>query len=154
MACSSAYTPRRSASLKILMENGQPMLLKNGHYHTLGLFGGGLVDAVADHPQALEYAEAFRDGTAWGFGTAIAGAVVAGLSPLALAVKTEGDAHGPSDQAVATTLGVAAAGLLAYCVGLAMVIEAQPRQFDAINRYNDAIEEGWLPPTATPTGGE
>ncbi|MBI5609864.1 MAG: hypothetical protein HY902_13410 [Deltaproteobacteria bacterium] len=147
-ACSSAYTPRRSAALKLLMENGQPTLLKNGSYTPMGMFGGGLVEAVAEHPQALEYAEAYRDGTVWGFGTAIAGAVVMGLSPLALAADGNANNRGPSDQAVNTTLAVAGVGLIAYCVGLAMVVDAQPHMFDAINRYNDAVEEGWRPPAA------
>ncbi len=145
-ACSSAYTPRRSAALKLMMESGQPVLAKNGMYVPMGMFGSGLVEAVAEHPQALEYAEAYRDGTVWGFGTAIAGAVVMGLSPLALATDGNSSNRGPSDRAVNTTLAVAGIGLVAYCVGLAMVVDAQPHMFDAINRYNDAVEEGWRPP--------
>lgn len=148
VACSSAYTPRRGPQLKLTMEGGQPMVVKSGVYTPMGLFGGGLVEAVADNPAALEHAEAYRDGSVSGLLTALGGALAMGLSPLALA--TDANARGPSERAVRTTIGVAVAGLVAYAVGLGMVVNAQPRMFDAINRYNDDLEVAALPTAATP----
>ena len=95
---------------------------------TLGLFGGGLVDVVADVPLALEHARAARRSTV---GAAVA--AVAGVAALALAVD---DLYGdPSGGEVALLVGGFG---LSLASGL-LTVQAQREQARAVWEYNRVV---------------
>jgi hypothetical protein len=124
------------------------MLVKNGQQYDLGLFGGGLVEAVESNPAAREHAESFRDHTIAGFAMALGGvAVTAGGSGLlAASVGTE------SRTSEVTGASLMLAGLGLAIAGLMVTTGAPPHMYDAINIYNDGVSPppGWPPPAGWP----
>lgn len=153
LACSSHYTPRRSAFVRLTMEAGQPMVVKNGVPYSLGLFGAGLAEAVRDNPRAAEHADAHHQGIVTGLVALVAGGVAIGASPLALLVGESDRNGGPTGNQEALFGGILLGGLGLYIFGAASLAAAQPRLYDAINQYNDDLVFGVapvdLPPTAT-----
>ena len=152
--CSSTYVPRRHQSLRLVIEAGVPSVVKNGRLYPVGLLGGGLVDATEDNPRAVEHAEAFHSGMTWGVVGYVAGLVGIVASPVALeAARNDNDR-------VALFGGLLLGGLAVSMLGVASMVSAQPRMYDAINVYNDDILFGpppaaeSLPPPASPTALE
>lgn len=143
--CTSTYMPKHTRQLRLIMVDGAPCVVREGRKYQIGL-GGGLVEAVADQPEALEHAEAFRDGRVWGLVLSVGGAavMVGGAPVLAVASQDEDGANVP------LVAGVVLAGLAAYSLGLGMIVASEPRMFDAINAFNDAVEAG---PPPGPAGG-
>ena len=148
-ACSTVYEPRYSPRIALVLDNGAPALVKRGKHTPLGLFGGALIDTVADDPAALELAEEFHSRNAIGFVAAMIGIAAIAATPVVLAAS---NCAGPRCEdpdrtpALATALG----GTVVLYFGLLYGMSSQPYLYDAINLYNDHASE--LPPDpVTPT---
>jgi len=120
------------------MENGKPMLVKNGTHYDPGVLGSGLVQVVEDNPEALEHAEAFRNRNILGLALSAGGAAFAlgGATVLAYSAARTG---GPSDVAALTSGTVMLSGIGLMMASTFVLMSAPPRFYDAINVYNDAV---------------
>ena len=143
-SCMTSYEPRVSPRIATVIEGGSPMLLKDGQRYRLGPFGGELEEAVAPHPVAMDHAAAFRNQLIGGFALSLAGIVPIGIGAGMFANASA------SHQDSAVPIAVLTSGLLAYAVGLGLIVSAQPHMYDAINIYNDWVDAG-MPAVATPT---
>lgn len=153
-SCASTYVPRRSQVLRIVVEGGQPMLVKQGRLYPIGVFGAGLVEVTEDNPRALEHAEAFHQGMTWGFVGYLAGLGVILASPVALAAGGQDRNGQPTSAGLGIFSGLLLGGMVVTGFGLASLTSAQPRMYDAINQYNDDLLFASLPEPepATPAG--
>ncbi len=127
--------------MSIVMDNGTPAYQRDGERYPHGFAGGGLVDAVESDEQAREAAETYHSRMTSGFiltltGTACAIGGVILLTPPENRTDTE--------TAIGTGALVCALGTL--IAGSVLVITAQPYQYDAINIYNDHVEQRRMMP--------
>jgi hypothetical protein len=151
--CATSYVPIPGRRVSIVLEGGNPKLSKGGRTYGIG-FGGGLVEAVGDHPEAERHAVAFRNGQITTFAL-IGGALASVLVGGALAfVYTGANNNGSPALAYGGIAG------LTVALGLdiaALIVSAntQPHLYDAINIYNDAVDPPHAPfpppPPPTPT---
>jgi hypothetical protein len=133
--CSSAYIPRASAHLSMRMDTGSLVYERDGKKFEGGLFGGEVDEAVQGVPLAEKYASDYKTGVTGGFVAVLAGAAaIIGGTSLSATEYGQGATTVPGW----TTVG---AGVVAYFVGLAWMLSSQPHLYDAINAYNDAIDE-------------
>jgi hypothetical protein len=130
------------------MQSGKPAVMKQGHVYEIGLLGGGLEDAVGNDPVARQHAQDFHDGMVTGFLESVAGGVglVAGTAfvtadAVSCDIRIGSNQSGCSSHPLLTagliSLGV---GVVLYTVGLVTMLRAQPHMYDAINVYNDHVE--------------
>jgi hypothetical protein len=143
LACSSEYMPRRPHHVAVVMRNGKPVYVRDGRTFEPGL-GGGLVEAVQGNPTAVAAAEELRSRQITGLVSMLLGtaAAVGGITwGTALAVNDR-----PNSQ-FAVPGALLIGGLVAMMVGTCYFATAQPYQWDAINIYNDGVDN------ATPTFG-
>jgi len=157
-ACAStSYTPRGDGRIVTVIEDGSPILMKDGQR----LPGGadGLDQAVAGNPAAEEHARSHRQASHLslaeqlvGLGAFIAGAIV---------VAPKQDAAG-NDLPISQQRSIAGSvlfvgGLTALIVSSFHMSSAQAHYLDAINVYNDGVPPrfpapppGWRPPGPVP----
>ena len=95
---------------------------------SLGLFGGGLEDVVADVPPALDHARAARRST-------VGAAVLSVTAAVALAFAFDDFYEEPSGTDVALLAG----GLGLSTAGVVLGLQAQRRQSRAVWEYNRAV---------------
>ncbi|HXU02722.1 MAG TPA: hypothetical protein VN903_17275 [Polyangia bacterium] len=156
-ACAStSYTPRNDGRIAQILEDGQPVLSKNGK--TIPANGDGLREAVAGNPVAEEHARSYSHGMHMSIAENLIGlgAFIAGT----LVVVPKKDAMG-NDLPVSSgrqTVGSALliGGLAALIVSGFQVSSAQAHFVDAINVYNDGLAypppppPGWRPVSPVP----
>jgi hypothetical protein len=121
--------------------NGNPAYVRDGKVYEGGIFGGDIVEAVRGNPEAESHARAYKNGMIGGFLSTLAGgaSMIGGLTLFALGSQSDtlGRDHNPTEQ----TAG-----------GLVLMLNAQPRMWDAINVYNDGIPMGPTPYGYPPPG--
>jgi hypothetical protein len=141
--CSTHYMPARGPHLRTIVEGGQLVYVHDGQEFSHGFAGGGLVDAVASDPQAKEAAETYEDHNVAGFVLDLGGTVVMIGGALAFGIAESDYQAGRSRDTSAEAIGGTAfvAGLAAAITGIALIASAQPYQYDAINIYNDHVDE-------------
>ncbi|MSP92940.1 MAG: hypothetical protein EXR79_14245 [Myxococcales bacterium] len=137
-ACSSTYTPRRGPRVSLVLDSGSPALVRDGVTRPLGVLGGGLPDTVADHPGALEHADEFHSRMTTALVMMIGGLGLMTASPVMLQRSNRGDLDNLGPAA-----GMLAGGLAIMYGGLFVTLSAQPHLYDAINVYNDAVDQGF-----------
>lgn len=159
-ACSSSYQPMPGPRIAIVQEAGKPMLAKAGKRYDIGLFGGGLVEAVEGVPEAEEHAESFRNRNITSFVMALGGGAfaVGGASLLASGAASHG---GISEAAVVTGSLLTSSGLGLVVASMFVALSAQPKLWDAINSHNDLVAPmpiwapmpppNWTPPAPMPS---
>jgi hypothetical protein len=151
--CATRYQPRPGPRISIVMSGGAPKYVRDGQEFTIGPFGGGLTDAVASDPEALEAAETYESRTTTGVILVGVGALctAAGLVLIISEVN-----RSPEDRDGART-GLGAGALLCAVGGLLsgsiVAMTAPPYHWDAINIYNDHAEERLLRHYTTPPPG-
>jgi hypothetical protein len=144
--CSSTYQPRLSPRIAIVQEAGKPMLVKGDKRYDIGIFGGGLVEAVAGVPLAEEYAESFRNRTIGGLAMNLGGVVVTMSGAVLMGAGFSNGAGSPDRSVIAltgSTMVVSGLGLM--IAGLILGVGAPPRMWDAINAHNDAVSPVFYP---------
>jgi len=151
--CSSSYQPARSPRVATVMEGGSFTLVRDGKRYPVGIFGGGIEDAVEGNAEAEEHARAYRNLTVAGLSTSVLGLGME-IGGLVLTANNSGfggdSANGPAGAALVFS------GLAAVVVGSVLMASAQPHLWDAVNTYNDGIDGPWRPsprpPPALPPG--
>lgn len=133
--CSSSYEPAKSPRIVTVVEGGQPTFVKNGERIGGPMFGSGLVDAVESNPEAERHATIGRNLILGGFVLDLVGlgSVIGGTVVLA---KQDAQEQ-PSSAGTALLIG----GLAAAIAGGVLVICGQPHIYDAVNIYNDGLEQ-------------
>lgn len=153
-ACSTHYVPQPGPRLSVIMDGGQVAYARDGKKFNNGFFGGGLVKAVEDDPEAREAAETYRGRNVGGFVSTLVGelCLIGGLVTFA----ANADSQNTSTNYLA--VGAVACGLAGVITGSVLFLTAQPYQWDAINIYNDNVERRrpvWVtlppPPLLAPT---
>jgi hypothetical protein len=129
--------------------DGEPSIVKDGRATSLGIFGGGLEEAVADNPRALEHAETFSD---YSIASFILGIFGAGASGGGVGLIVGNEAGNRDSGLRAAGMALAFGGLAVSLVGAAFQVAAQPHFYDAINIYNDEVGPGYQP-TPVPLHG-
>jgi hypothetical protein len=147
-ACSSSYQPARSPRISVIQEGGTPTLVRDGQKFPVGLFGGGLEDAVTGNQEAEEHAHAYRNFTIGGWTCSVAalGSAIGGL--VLLGDRSFHEEHG---DALPATLLVSA--LVADIAAAILLANAPPHMADAINVYNDGVDAALVrtpPPWSLP----
>jgi len=143
--------PAASPRVSLVTDGGHWAYVREGKKYSGGIFGGDLEDAVRGNAQAEEYARAYQGGLTGGFVVAMLGAagIVSG------AVVTGAQSENGQSVPPAGPL-ILAGGIVAYLVGLGIMVAAQPHLTDAINVYNDSLLAPTTPapvaPSAPPTG--
>ena len=124
---SSNYAPRSTGRVSMLLD-GAPTLVRDGKRHSAGWFGGGLVAAVADDPDAKRAAETYYHRNLGGGLTELAGVLCFGGLLIA---------DGVTDVGTKPANAVAAGCTLLVMVGLWWSVCGVPYLYDAINIFND-----------------
>ena len=140
-ACSSSYAPRSQRRLSVVMSGGTLAAVRDGRQVDLGLFGGGLEDAVRGVPQAEESARTFHNRMVSGFLVGMGGML---CSSIAVGAATEEDIEGNDTSA---ELGISLGCLVVAFAGFGVMASGPPHMYDAVNIYNDAVE---LAPSPAP----
>ncbi len=141
-ACASTYEPRRSPRVTQIVELGNQVLVRDGRHYPVGLLNNGAVEAVAPHALAMEYAETFHNRLLGGLIIGLASAVPMGVG---VGLTSSAANHNGDPSLGFTLLG---AGLVAYAVGIGLMVSAPVHLNDAINVYNDWVDVG-MPADAT-----
>jgi hypothetical protein len=146
--CSTAYMPRPSPRVQVIMKGGTPAYVREGKVYEGGIFGGDLDEAVRGNPEAESHARTYQNSMIGGFLATLAGGVSMGGGLVLFAAdsaQTSSD-RSSSRQMVAGTLVLG--GLAAYVAGIVLLSTAQPHHWDAINVYNDGLPESspYAPP--------
>ncbi len=139
-ACSSAYIPQPGPRLSVVMESGSLAYVRDGKTYEGGFLGGDIEEAVSGNPRAEEYAHEYKSGLVTGFAMSMVGiaGMLGGVSFAAADAARSNDTSTPL-----TGLLIAGGGALLDLIGLALMINAVPHLYDAINAFNDGV------PTAT-----
>ena len=147
-ACSSSYQPARSPRIAVTQEGGTPTLVRDGQTFSVGLFGGGLEDAVQGNPAAEEHASAYKTLSiaGWSFYVAGLGSSVAGI--YVLAANRAGDSNNNETAGTVLALG----GVAALVTSLVLLANAPPHLWDAVNIYNDGVDASLAYPPQPPPG--
>lgn len=140
-ACSSSYAPRSQRRLSIVMSGGTLAAVRGGQETDLGMFGGGLEEAVRGVPQAEEAARTFHNRMVTGFLAGVGGML---CSTIAVGAAAEEDING-DDSSTELSVGLGCLGVA--FVGFMVMASGPPLMYDAVNIYNDAVE---LPPSPAP----
>jgi len=119
------------------MKAGQIGYERDGRFHSHGLFGGGLVDAVRGVPAAEAAANTHYSRTGWGFASMLGGLVCSTVAlSYSLSESFVSDNGSGSDEAAIISLGCLGVTLL----GSGLLISGLPYRFDAVNIFNDAVQ--------------
>ncbi|HEV3030082.1 MAG TPA: hypothetical protein VG319_00495 [Polyangia bacterium] len=124
-ACGTAYQPAASPRIGIVIRHGVPWYVKEGAETPIGPLGGNLPALVAGEPDAVRYARRARRQLVLGVPAYVCG----------LAAVVVGAAIAKPAGWFAAGAGVATAG-----VGLSLMGAGTMNAVDAINVYNDHVE--------------
>jgi hypothetical protein len=137
-ACSSSYQPARSPRISVIQEGGSPTLVRDGQTFSVGLFGGGLEDAVRGNPAAEEHASSYKTLSIAGWSVYVAGlgSSIAGI--FLLADNRAGGSNNDANDAAGAALALG--GVAALVTSIVLLSTAQPHLWDAVNIYNDGVD--------------
>lgn len=138
LGCSSSYRPPNSPRIAYTISGGAPALYKNGKEYPLGLFYGGVGDAVEGNPRAEAEARTANHLMIGGWAAYVGGLAssVAGISMGAI------DPHRHDTRSeVGSYLLVG--GLVTFVASVVLIFNAAPHAYDAVNIYNDGVAATW-----------
>jgi hypothetical protein len=130
----------------VIQEGGSLTLVRDGQAYSVGLFGGGLEDAVAGNPVAEDHAATFKTLTIAGWSLYLAG-LGSSIGGVYLLSSSHNDS-GNEAAGAALSLG----GVAALIAGGVLFANAQPRIWDAVNTYNDGVDAALAYPMPPPPG--
>ena len=152
LGCSSRYQPQTGPRLSVVIDEGSVTYVRDGQKFKHGFAGGGLVEAVADDPEAKEAADKYHSRMTSGLVLYLVGTgcLVTGMI-VGLSTIDEREQHGDRDAVAVGGLLCGVAGLVA---GAALLASGMPYQYDAVNIYNDNLDKrrAILLPAAGPPG--
>lgn len=140
-ACvNSSYTvPDNQRLAYMSLESGSPTVGRCGERYKLGLFYGGLTQALPEGVEGHASARKAKGAASGAFGASM---VSLGMSVAAVVLVATADWDQPGvdvpDEAWAG-LGLAAGALIPATIGAVLGLNAQAHGFDALNRYNDSV---------------
>jgi hypothetical protein len=147
---SSSHVGRDPRKIYMTVKDGSRGYMKNGEFFPERGFGGSLVEVTADNPDALAAAQKFRGRAVGGFIMVLAGTLcmpMVTISGFARALEDTESSGFPESHGY-MLLGCAAI----TTVGAVYLLSGMPSQLDAVNIYNDALDERtqlqWPPPPA------
>jgi hypothetical protein len=158
-ACAStSYPPRADGRIATTLEDGRPMLNKDGKSVPAG--GAGLAEMVAGNPAAEEHARTYTAGIHFGIAEQLIGlgALLGGSIVLAPRQDAMGMSESVSSERQVAGTVLLLAGLTAFVVSSFHLMSAQAHFQDAINVYNDGVPPrfapppGWQPTSPVPLG--
>jgi hypothetical protein len=123
-ACGTAYRPKPTPRLTLIVEHGGVAFLKNGHASPVSPLGGDLPELVAADADAVRAARRARHQLAFGVP-----AYVLGFAGVLVGLSLGKPAKWP----------VVAGGAVLGVSGLASMGAGATNAIDAVNRYNDAV---------------
>jgi hypothetical protein len=127
--------PVNSPRVSMVQEGGTVAFVRDGTKYDGGLFGGQVEEAVRGNRAAEEQAREYKNRTMGGLALLLLGAIgLFGGADLTLQETPGGTAKYGVGGPVAM-----GAGLVAYAIGLGLLLSAPPHLFDAINIYNDGL---------------
>ena len=139
--CSTRYTPK-GPGVSIVMQGGGIAFARDGQVVEHGFFGGGLIEVVEGDSEATEEAESYRDLSAAGFGVTLGGlALSLGGSGFLLGASLEDFSTDAGNNLAIAAAAMSVTGVGMLLAGAILTINAQPKLFDAINLYNDGLED-------------
>jgi len=124
------------------MQGGTPVYIREGRVYPGGGFGGDLREAVQGNAEAESHAKTYRTNMIAGVTTTLAGAVSAiggGILYVASSSQTESQRNATTETIGGT---LALSGVAAFATGMVLMLNAQPHLWDAVNAYNDGVEDG------------
>jgi hypothetical protein len=124
------------------MQGGTPVYIREGRVYPGGGFGGDLREAVQGNAEAESHAKTYRTNMIAGVTTTLAGAVSAiggGILYVASSSQTDSQRNATTE-AIGGTLALS--GVAAFATGMVLMLNAQPHLWDAVNAYNDGVEDG------------
>jgi hypothetical protein len=124
-ACGTAYQPRPSARIGVIIHHGVALYVKNGQEVPIGALGGALEPLVASSPAAAARAHRAFNQLAVGVPLYVLGAaaVIVGLSSSTFPLRW-------------TAIG---AGTASLGTGLSLIGAGFTNAVDAVNIYNDSV---------------
>ena len=146
-ACAStSYAPRADGRIATTLEDGRPMLNKDGKSVPAG--GAGLAEMVAGNPAAEEHARNYTSGIHFGIAEQLIGlgALLGGSIVLAPKQDAMGMTESVSSERQVAGTVLLVAGLTAFVVSSFHLMSAQAHFQDAINVYNDGVPPRFAPP--------
>jgi hypothetical protein len=138
--CNTQYMPK-GPRVSMVMSNGALAYTRDGVLVEPGFFGGGLVQVVEGDEAAVEIAESHEDLNGASFGLALGGLALAGAAGGTLIGSAVAEDGAPTIPASAAALAMSGTGLGLAIAGLALGLKAQTKLFDAINVFNNNVEE-------------
>ena len=146
-ACAStSYTPRGDGRITTTIEDGRPMLNKDGR--TLPAGGDALAQFVAGNPIAEEHARSYTQSMRFSIAEQLIGlgALIAAGFVVAPTTDSMGVQHAASSQRQVAGTVFLVGGLTTFIVSSFQGASAQAHFQDAINVYNDGVPPRFLPP--------
>jgi hypothetical protein len=126
--CATTHEPRRGPRIHQVVDEGRVVLVRDGRKLTPD--ANGLWQAVRGNHEAEQHAARYGMWTSFGLASMLVGSgLVAGAG------------YAETRDSIPARNSLATAGVAAAWAGLVMMLVAQPRYYDAINVYNDAVDE-------------
>jgi len=144
----------------MIVQSGKPAYVRDGRVYEHGLVGDGLVEAVDGNPEAVEAALTYRRRQV-GSLVALGVGAVCGAGFMITAIQAILDADEPHQDGANShavrdgfTLGFAACMTGGIITAVAMQAEAPAYHYDAINLYNDSLQNSCpaIPPNVPRLG--
>jgi hypothetical protein len=153
--CASTYHPRPSPRIVMVPEGGSLALEKNGRVYSMGIFSGGLSDAVQGNAQAEDEAASSQSKGVAGFVLSILGGVTVGTGAGILAYGCESNNNcNVSPALLATSISLFVGGIVMGIVSNSLYSSSRAHAYNAVNIYNDNLppggeygppQHGWAP---------
>jgi hypothetical protein len=125
-------TPR----VQIVQTSSGLAFVRDGKQYEHGFFGGGLGEAVAGVPEAVQHASTYQGLQVGGFLLTVGGAASVGIG-IAQTIR-QADSVDATDRQAASILLIGGAAMA--LVGGILYANGPPHLWDAINVYNDATQ--------------
>jgi hypothetical protein len=136
---SSRYQPRVPNRVAQIMANGELAYARDGRVYKRGVFGGGLITAVAGDPQAEYLARRSRDSLRDGFWMGVLGMVCAEVGLVWWLIEEDQVASGAKDSRRDANVALVVGGACALVSGwgFSKMYDGQIDALDAVNVFND-----------------
>jgi hypothetical protein len=134
-ACSSNYIPRQPNQVAVILDNGAPAYVRDGHVYRHGFLGSGLVEAVRGNRAAETAAHEYRSRLGSGLAVTLIG-LACMTGGMVYGLEHAVDETGNDTAARNGALVALGCGIMSIA-GAGYAASAEPYRWDAINLFND-----------------